>query len=61
MFYFLVVSFQLTTLKTESVEDLGASTLSLSIETKFIFLIDDLLASLGILEKLIVTSLLDVK
>ena len=61
MFYFLVVSFQVTTLKTESVEDLGTSILSLSIETKFIFLIDDLLASLGILEKLIATSLLDVK
>ena len=58
---FLVVSFQVTTLKTDLVEDLGTSTLSLSIETEFIFLIDDLVASLGFLEKLIATSLLDVK
>ena len=58
---FLVVSFRVTTLKTDLVEDLGNFTLSSSIETEFIFLIDDLIASLGFLEKLIATSLLDAK
>ena len=56
-----MVSFQVATLKTDLVEDLGTSTLLLSIETEFIFIIDDLVVSLGFLEKLIGTSLLDVK
>ena len=43
---FLVGSFQVTTLKTDLIEDLGTSTLSLFIETEFIFLIDDLVVSL---------------
>ena len=49
------------TLKSELVEDLDTSTLSLSIETEFIFFFDDLVAFLGFLEKLIPTSLLDAK
>ena len=47
---FLEVSFQGTTLKTNLVEDLSNSTLLLSIETDFIFLLDDLVASLGFLK-----------
>ena len=53
-----MVSFQVTTLKTNLAEDLGTSTLSLSVETEFIFLIDDLVASLVFWKKLIATSYL---